>query len=844
MRLKNGINPVQLAALSYVRKKNGINPVGLAEPSYVGRKNGINPAELTETSYVRRMNGINPVELAETSYVRRMNGKNPAELAETRYVWRMNGKNPAELSDLSYVWRMNGKNPVELAETSYVRRMNGKNPAELAEMIYRGRKRGENALEYAYPLCGFPTKAPLPPTPKIKKHINQRSPIFYRQMPLLKGSDWMLRIRLNELGKGNDNGLIQADVWKWDGIGWNEYITQQDEDFIRTEEELFVTIPAEAGLYRVDYSNKPFEAPYLLPEWVGDDLRTTGLHPAPFNLKEGTLWGYINDEGRVQIEPRYEYAEDFQKNGLAVVQRKNSSGLIDSTGRERVKPIYSFIAPFSEERAVVSDAKGYTFIDEKGKEVTSARYDYLNSLHEGRALFSKQNTTGGQSLYGYVDAQGKEVLPAIYVDANDFMNGVALVKIKEEEYALIDPAGNILHTYNHPFVGSPGEGLLAYQATENGKYGYLNTDGSVAIQPQFTSALPFSEGRAVVNTAENYGNAYGLIDKQGKMIIPAKYYEVLQLGEGRVAIGTPVFPSQPYRGSRYVIADAETGAVLSNHTLLGVNNYQEGLASVFDAKDTYFIDRSGKKAAQPPVIPGTGTLTLSGRLIRADVDQRTSYYDRQGKQVWRQNGVIPLRPPYSVVEKKYKPNRDYLVYYPVVEGIASAEVSREVNDKLRKLSLAEDVGSGGVSQDFSYNGDFSVSFFRKNLLVLELTGYRFPFGAAHGMPTKIYPHINLRSGRFYKLGDLFKPGSRYVEKLSKIVGKQIENDPQYSYVFPDTYKGITSDQPFFVDNEALYLYFAPYEIAPYSAGFPTFRIPYAEIMGLISTEGEFWQSFH
>lgn len=108
----------------------------------------------------------------------------------------------------------------------------------------------------------------------------------------------------------------------------------------------------------------------------------------------------------------------------------------------------------------------------------------------------------------------------------------------------------------------------------------------------------------MVNTAENYGNAYGLIDKQGKMIIPAKYYEVSQLGEGRVAIGTPVFPSQPYRGSRYVIADAETGAVLSNHTLLGVNNYQEGLASVFDAKDTYFIDRSGKRQPSPQLFQG------------------------------------------------------------------------------------------------------------------------------------------------------------------------------------------------------------------------------------------------
>lgn len=653
----------------------------------------------------------------------------------------------------------------------------------------------------------------------------------------------MLRIRLNELGDGNENGLLQADVWKWDGIGWNEYVTQQDEDFIRAEDDLFVTIPAVSGLYRVDYSRSPFETLFVLPSGEGSELRTTALHPAPFKLKEGTLWGYINDEGLTVIEPRYEYAEDFQENGLAIVQTKGGSGLIDSSGREKVKPVYSFIAPFSEGRAVVSDLKGYTFIDEKGKEVTSARYDYLNSLHEGRAVFSHQSTNG-PSHYGYLDPQGKEVLPAIYLDAGDFMNGTALVKIADGEYALIDPEGQRLHTYNYPFVGNPGDGLLSFQATENGKYGYLHTDGTIAIQPQFTAALPFSEGRAVINTAEDYGNAYGLIDKQGKAIIPAKYYEVLQLGEDRVALGTPMYPNQPYRGSRYAIADARTGRILNNHALLGVNNYQEGLASVYDAKETYFIDKSGNRAAQPPVVPGSGTLSLNGRLIRADVDQRTAYYDRRGKQVWRQNGVIPLRPPYSVLEKKYKPNSDYLVYYPVVEGIANSAVSSEVNAKLRKLSLAEGAGGGGASTDFSYTGDFAVSFFRKNLLVLELNGYRFPFGAAHGMPSRIYTHINLRNGRFFGLSDLFKPGSKYVAKLSEIVGKQIANDPQYSYVFPDTYKGITADQPFFVDQEALYLYFAPYEIAPYAAGFPTFRIPYAEIMGLISTEGEFWQSFH
>jgi hypothetical protein len=130
------------------------------------------------------------------------------------------------------------------------------------------------------------------------------------------------------------------------------------------------------------------------------------------------------------------------------------------------------------------------------------------------------------------------------------------------------------------------------------------------------------------------------------------------------------------------------------------------------------------------------------------------------------------------------------------------------------------------------------------LLVLELNGYQFYFGAAHGMPTMIYPSIDLVSGSFYELKDLFKPGSNYVNIISDIIAQQIKNDPQYSYIFPDEYKGIAGDQPFFVKEDALYIYFTPYEIAPYAAGFPTFRIPYTELMSIIDTEGSFWQSFH
>ena len=40
----------------------------------------------------------------------------------------------------------------------------------------------------------------------------------------------------------------------------------------------------------------------------------------------------------------------------------------------------------------------------------------------------------------------------------------------------------------------------------------------------------------------------------------------------------------------------------------------------------------------------------------------------------------------------------------------------------------------------------------------------------------------------------------------------------------------SKNQPFYVGRNALYIYFEPYEIAPYAAGFVTFRIPYEQMM--------------
>ncbi|NHN34571.1 WG repeat-containing protein [Paenibacillus agricola] len=575
------------------------------------------------------------------------------------------------------------------------------------------------------------------------------------------------------------------------------------------------------------------------------ELRAGGLFPAHLKTITGTKWGFIDSKGDWLIGPQFEYANDFQESGFAVVQANGLNGIIDATGKYVVPPIYDSISPFSEGRAVVIDKQGFKVIDQKGRVLTGKPYSYIAPYSNGRAAFTKAQAAGGSQtgseLYGYLDLSGKEAIPAKYLQAGDFRDGKAVVQLKAKEFALIRPDGKRITMYPYAFVGALGNGLLPFQKEASGKYGYINERGKIIISPQYTMAFAFEDGAAVVNMAEDYGSLYGLVDRDANFLIKPIYDVVRPLGEQRVALGKAIDPKQPFIGSNYAIADIN-GKLLTDFQYQDVSDYKQGLASVTNGSQTFFIDLTGKAATGYPRLEGSGTLAIMNELIQANVDQRLSYLDRSGHVVWRTNTVIPLRPPFRVKEHKYKPNKDYLVYYPQVEGMNDPAAEQQVNERLMVLSQVKNVPND-VQLDYSYTGDYEVAFFQKNLLELKLEGYHFPFGAAHGMPTRLYTTTNLVNGHSYGLSDLFKSGSNYVQVLSAIVAEQIKEDPQYDYVFPDTYKGIKADQPFYVTGDALHLYFEPYEIAPYVAGFPTFTIPFSSIMNIIAVNGEFWRAF-
>lgn len=593
--------------------------------------------------------------------------------------------------------------------------------------------------------------------------------------------------------------------------------------------------------YSKEYVNELFYKYCLKEAHLRTKARVVNLFPIKIKTSNGLKWGYINNKGDIIIKPKYDDAESFQENGMAVVQEKKLYGLIDENGKYVVLPKYESISQFSEGRAVVIDKNSFKIIDETGRELTTKPYSFIGNFKEGRAVVSSTDREGN-ALYGYLDKGGKEVIPLKYQSANDFNLRKATVKIKDNQYELIGLDGKTLRTFNYYFVGSIGDGFLPYQQKEGSKFGFIDEAGNVVIEPKFTNAQTFTEGRSIVNVSEDYSNSYGLIDKKGNYILKPQYNDINLLGENRVAVGVAIDKAKPYLGSKYAIADTN-GKFLTDFIYNGVLSYKNGFASAYDDKYTFFIDKSGKMARNLPVIDGTGSLSFEGDLIRADVDYRLSYRNKLGNVVWQQNTIIPLNIQYSVKEQKYKPNKDYLVYYPQIQGMKNINTQKDVNNKLRDLSKFKLTGEN-ENIEYSYFGDFAVSFFKKNLLVIELFGYAYPFGAAHGMPNQTYVHIDLNTGKFYELKDLFKKDSNYVKVLSDIIENQIKNNPEYSYVWLDSYKGIKADQPFYVDEDALYIFFYPYDIAPYAAGFPTFKILYKDIMNIIDVDGDFWRAFN
>jgi len=563
-----------------------------------------------------------------------------------------------------------------------------------------------------------------------------------------------------------------------------------------------------------------------------DGNRNGTLYPA-YQVEEGVRrWGYIDGSGSFVIAPQFDAAEEFGADGLAVVIRDGGSALIDRSG-QLVQPVASYILTTGDGVRIRYLDDGMQLLNERGEVVFAA--DWISgSFSSGMTPFSQ----GG--LYGYVCADGTVAVQRQFAWANPFEGGTAVVRLRDERYAVIDTTGAPRAVLRERLVRPAGEGIYAYRECDDCAWGYRSPDGEVDLAPRFLDAGSFRDGLAVVGVGEDYGRIrFGVIDRQGNPVIPAEYGMILYLGDGLFEVAQPM-------GDDWVPPAFKPHALFNakGEQLTDFQYYDMALTpygvSVSDETSTYFLDRSGHRADDLPAVDGIGSLRAVGDLIAADVDGDLIYLTPAGGIVWQPSGTWTLPGGTAVVDHKYRKGRAVLVHYPELTGLPDKAVQNAINARLRALFLEEATAQGGWDDDLTATTDVRFAVRQTGrVLAVERDIYVYPLGAAHGMPYRNYYHFDLNTGAEYRLADLFRPGSTYPERLQELVRRQIAADP--GYVF-DPNPEVRPDHPYTVDAEGLQVYWAPYEIAPYAAGFPTFTIPWADLEGWIDTGGAFWQA--
>jgi hypothetical protein len=361
------------------------------------------------------------------------------------------------------------------------------------------------------------------------------------------------------------------------------------------------------------------------------------ISPYLFPIKKNNKWGYINRDGKIVIEPRFDHADEFH-DGFAVV-RMDTGSESDTNSNAVIGTVRSDSLRFKHGK------HKYGFINHRGEYIIKPVYDYADRFSEGLAMVLVGNSDTG--VYGYVNATGKVVIEPKYPyigftrDDLNFSDGLAPVKI-DRKIAFIDFRGEIAFKTNYDHAWQFSEGMAAVRKglVNTGRYGYIDNTGNTVIDPKLLGALPFREGLAGVRIEGWAKHIWGFIDKSGGFAIKPVYMEVFSFHNGlaRTWTGDLVTPflailsSVPFdpriSGTiRFITKDRIKALTLRNGF---VGDFHEGLAIRQLGGCYFYINKFGETVIDSKF---ENAKDFKNGLAMVQVDGKWGYIDRTGKWV-------------------------------------------------------------------------------------------------------------------------------------------------------------------------------------------------------------------
>lgn len=289
--------------------------------------------------------------------------------------------------------------------------------------------------------------------------------------------------------------------------------------------------------------------------------------------------------------------EQRQAAALFGVTVDGKHGFIDAAGELVIEPTFAKAYPFREGLAAVQVGELWGYIDTRGRMVIEPRFAMPGFFSEGLASCRDDF----HAPWGYIDAKGQIVIGARFDTAGEFHNGIAKVGLETDRSKALAQLADVGMQVEHRFIDRTGEFVSAVSAThfatgepdelilfqKNGRWGYLDADGKVVIEPRYVGAMAFSDGLACVRLE----GLFGFIDKTGRFVIEPQFQYASSFSEGLAGV--------PLADKGWGFIDT-TGKVVIEprfHWIYG--GFRHGLAEVVVNGAVGYVDQTGAWVWRP-----------------------------------------------------------------------------------------------------------------------------------------------------------------------------------------------------------------------------------------------------
>ena len=353
-------------------------------------------------------------------------------------------------------------------------------------------------------------------------------------------------------------------------------------------------------------------------------------------VRKNRKWGFIDEKGKLIIEPIYDEVQYFTTNGLCPVVKNGKSGFIDKTGKEIIPIIYEDARSEQLDNIVIiKKNKKWAFFNNQGQQLSDFVFDEVFSTEHydfSKDIFDRSETTffkNGAALvrkgkvYEFLDEKIEPAFPNNKFDSATVFDAFknAIVK-RKGKYGMIKSDGEfkvpLEYNFIEPYDSNHGICSEYFNARKGKVYSIFNKN----LKKIGESLEPIYNNFRTDNPTISFKNLkgkYGVIDRNGNVKVPFIYDEELR-----------------FEGKKYAIAirNGKSGIIDSNGKELFPFNFDD-IYEIEDVDKTFiFSDKKGDKV-----------INLNGKVLLSDYENIHPIFYDHSKFIVKKNkkfGIVDI----------------------------------------------------------------------------------------------------------------------------------------------------------------------------------------------------------